>query len=180
MTVSLTGCGTFVAYTGPALPDEEVATIHCFWRYYFVYSTECHISAIDGQRPEISQLMSLASKLKPGNHWIEFGVEHYFGGGGGTRHVCAFDFDFEAGHRYQIKAHSFKPDAPWMSGHLYTGTVAVEAVSPAGQSQKYQINTTCSFGGGSLCRKTSDCVPHPDIRCIPQEGFSFGMCHLNN
>jgi hypothetical protein len=175
-------CSTFVAYPGPALPDAQVATLKCFWRYYFVYIGECHVSAIDGQRPCISQLMSITSKLKPGGHWVEFGVEHYFGGGGGVTDVCAFDFDFEAGYQYQIKAHTLESDIGWMAKHssdLFTGSISIEATSPTGQTQTHRVKTTCSFGGGSLCRKTSDCVPHPDISCFPQEGYLFGKCGFN-
>jgi hypothetical protein len=176
------GCSTFVAYSGPTLPDTQVATLRCYWRYYLVYIGECHVSAIDGRRPGISQIMGITSKLAPGNHWVEFGVEQYFGGGGGKTDVCAFDFDFEAGYQYQIKAHSLEFDVGWMAKHspiLYAGSVVVEATSPGGQSQAHKVNATCSFGGGSFCRETSDCVPHPDIRCFPQEGHSFGKCGFN-
>jgi hypothetical protein len=175
-------CRTFVTYSGPPLPDTQIATLKCFWRYYFVYIGECHVSAIDGRRPGISQLMSITSKLEPGHHWVEFGVEHYFAGGGGVTDACAFDFDFDAGYQYQIKAHSLETDIGWMAKHnttLYTGKIAIEAVSSTGKTMMYQIKTTCSYGGGSLCRKTSDCVSHPDISCFPQEGHSFGKCGFN-
>jgi hypothetical protein len=172
-------CSTFVAYPGASLPDEQVATVKCYSRYYFVYIAECHITAVDGRRPGLSQIMSLTSKLLPGHHWIEFGAEQYFGGGGGVTDVCAFDFDFEPNHEYQIQAHSLEFEVGWMAKRsltLYKGSVILEVTSPAGKSQTQRVNTTCSFGGGSLCRQTSDCVPHPDIICVPQEGHVFGKC----
>lgn len=180
-TLLFSACSTFVAYPGPALPDSQVATLKCFWRYYFFYIGECHITAIDGQRRDISHLMSLTSKLKPGDHWAEFEVEHYFAGAGGTTDVCAFDFNFEAGYQYQIKAHSLESDIGWLAKHnsdLFTGSVSIEATSPTGQTRTHHVKTTCS-PGGSLCRKTSDCVPHPDMNCFQQEGYLFGRCGLN-
>ncbi len=182
MAALSSACSTFVTYSDQNLPDTDIAVLKCFLCYYFVYISECHVSAIDGQRPEVSQLLGLTSKLKLGRHWVEFGIEHYFGGGGGITDVCAFDFDFDAGYQYQIKAHTLETDIGWMARrnvNLYTGTISIEAVDPAGQTQTYQTKTTCKFGGGSLCRKTSDCVPHPAISCFPQEGYSFGICSFN-
>lgn len=174
------GCATFVAYPGPPLPDAEVATITCFWRYYFVWIEECHISAVDGRRPKLSQLANLTTKLPPGRHWVEFGIERYFGGGGGKTDVCAMEHDFEAGHAYHLNAHSFEADISWMQKHgsdLYSGSIEIEETGPErGARKSYRLETTCSFGGGSLCRTTADCVQHPDIVCQLREGHPFGKC----
>ncbi len=173
------GCGTFVAYPGPSLSDAEVATVTCFWRYYFVYLEECHVSAVDGRRPGVSEFANLTTKLTPGSHWVEFGIERYFGGGGGTTDVFVLEHDFEAGREYHVKAHSFESDMAWMQKHggdLYTGSIEVEESGTAGETGTYRLETTCSFGGGSFCRRSEDCVPHPDIVCLPREGHSFGVC----
>jgi len=145
-------CSTFVAYPGAPLPDEQVATVKCYSRYYFVYMAGCHVTAVDGCRPELSQIMSMTSKLLPGHHWIEFGAEEYFGGGGGVTDVCAFDFDFEVNHQYQIKAHSLEFEVGLIakrSSALYKGSVIIEVTSPTGELQTKRVKTTCSFGGGS-------------------------------
>ncbi|MDP2240978.1 MAG: hypothetical protein Q8K18_12560 [Burkholderiales bacterium] len=172
-------CANFVAYPGAPLPDAQVATVNCYSRNYLVFSASCHVTAVDGVRPVLSQIMNTTSKLLPGHHWVEFEAAQYFGGSGGVTDVCAFDFDFEADHQYQIKAHSLEFDVGWMQKHspaLYTGSFIIEITRSAGELQTQRVRTTCSFGGGSLCRKTSDCVPHPDIICLPQEGHAFGKC----
>lgn len=175
------GCGTFIVDPESARPDAERATLTCFWRFYFVYIEECHVSAVDGQRPGVLQFSSLTTRLMPGRHWVEFGLESYFGGGGGTTDVCAFEHEFAAGHEYHLQAHSFEADVSWLQKHgnlLYSGSIAIEERGPGGETRTYRLPTSCSFGGGSLCRKTEDCNPHPDIVCQPQPGHPFGRCIL--
>lgn len=173
-------CSTFVAYSGPELPDPEVATVECYSRYYFVYLESCSVTAIDGRRPGLSQLFSNTSKVTPGRHWLEIAFERYFGGGGGVTDVCAFDLDVNAGHVYRISAHSLKTDIGLLAKHsspsFYSGSLDLGVTSPAEARETHQIKVTCSFGGGSMCRQISDCSPHPDMQCIPQEGHSFGRC----
>jgi hypothetical protein len=85
---------------------------------------------------------------------------------------------FSRGHRYQIVAHSFKPNIGWLQKHttaLYTGSIDLEETRPDGTVVVHHPALTCSFGG-SLCRTTADCVPHPDIVCQPEPGYPYGRC----
>lgn len=176
------GCSTFVAYPGPPLPDSDVATLSCYSRYYFVYIESCRFQAVDGQRPKLSELFGNASKMTPGPHWFEVAFEKYFGGGGGVTDVCAFDMEVQSGYSYQIKAHSLQTDIGLLAKHdqrgFYGGSLTIEVTSPARTQETRQVAVTCNFAGGSMCRRDSDCVPHPDIRCFPQQGFAFGACRF--
>lgn len=179
---SLSACSNFVAYSGDEMPDAKVSTFNCYSRYYFVYLESCRFEAVDGLRPKISEMFSNTSKIVPGRHWIEVAFEKYFGGGGGVSDVCAFDIDLRPGYAYQIRAHSLTTDISHLAKHahrgFYGGSIDVEITSPANEQELRNLALTCSFAGGSMCRKHEDCVPHPDIRCFPQEGFPFGACRF--
>lgn len=181
---SQAACSTFVTYTGDELPDEKVATIHCYSRYYFVYLESCRFQAVDGLRPSVSELFGNTTKILPGSHWIEVAFEMYFGGGGGVTDVCAIDMDLESGAIYQVKAHSLKTEISHLAKHerhgFYGGTMDIEITKPNGAREVQSIHATCSPFGGSMCHKDEDCVHHPDIRCVPQEGFPFGQCQFKD
>ena len=178
----LSGCSNFVTYSGHERPDAEISTFHCYSRYYFVYMESCRFQAVDGLRPEISEMFSNTSKILPGSHWIEVAFERYFGGGGGVTDVCAFDIDLQPGYVYQIKAHSLTTEISHLGKHgyrrFYGGSLDLEIISPSMAQEVRHVGVTCSFAGGSMCRKNEDCVPHPSIRCFPQEGFPFGACRF--
>lgn len=189
MTVSciffgLSACSTFVTYTGNALPDEKVATIHCYSRYYFIYIESCRFQAVDGLRPTVSEMFGNTSKILPGSHWIEIAFEKYFGGGGGVTDICAFDMDLEPSAVYQVKAHSLTTEIPHLEKHghrgFYGGSMDIEINKPSGVREVRRIHATCYPFGGSMCRKDDDCVRHPDIRCFPQDGFPFGQCRFKD
>lgn len=176
----VSACGTFVSYPGGELPDNEVATVNCYTRFYFVYLESCRVQAVDGLRPGFAEMFGNSSKILPGRHWIELAYERYFGGAGGTSDVCAFDIDLEPGSTYQVKAHSLKIAIPHLKklerSGFYQGVMELEVVKPSGTGETRNIKATCSAFGGSMCRKDSDCIAHPDIRCLPQDGFQFGQC----
>lgn len=142
----------------------------------------CRFQAVDGVRPEIAEMFSNTSKILPGRHWIEVSFEKYFGGGGGVTDVCAFDIDLQPSHTYQIKAHSLTRAIGFLEKHahqgFYHGSIDLEITSPSMMKELRQVGVTCNFAGGSMCRKNEDCVPHPNIRCFPQEGFLFGACRF--
>jgi len=131
-----------------------------------------------GKRPGALQFANVTAEFAPGHRWVEFEMERYFGGGGGTSDICAFEHDFLAGHRYQIFAHSLKPNIRWLQKHaatLYSGSIELEETRPDGTVIVHRPALACNFGG-SLCRTTADCVPHPDIVCQPQPGYPNGRC----
>lgn len=182
LCLSIGACSHFVAYPGDERPDNEVVTLDCYSRYYFVYLDSCRFQAVDGMRPTLSQTFASTTKILPGPHWVEVAFESYFGGGGGVTDVCAFDVELEAGHAYRIKAHGLKTDIPHLAKHgqhgFYGATIDLEVTKPSGALEGLQARATCLFAGGSLCRNDKDCVPHPDIRCVTQEGFPFGACRF--
>lgn len=182
MVSALSGCSNFVAYSGAPLPDTEIATVNCYSRNYLIYFESCRFQALDGLRPEVSELFTNTGKLRPGKHWLEIAFESYFGGGGGITDVCAFDMDLQSGYRYKIQAHSLKTEIGQLEKHgypgFYAGSVTVEISAPGMEATHQLVPVTCSFAGGSMCRKTEDCVRHPDIRCVPQMDQTFGACQL--
>jgi len=179
----LSACSNFVVYPGGELPDENVSTFNCYSRYYFVYMESCRVQAVDGVRPKISEMFSNTSKIVPGHHWVEVAFERYFGGGGGVTDVCAFDIDLKPAFIYQLKAHSLTTDIGQLAKHghrgFYGGSIEIEITSNSIVPELNRVGVTCSFSGGSMCRKHADCVPHPDIRCFLQDGFPFGACRFN-
>lgn len=182
ISCTLLACSNFVTYPGDPRPDAEVSIFNCYSRYYFVYLESCRFQAVDGLRPKISEMFGNTSRILPGSHWIELAFERYFGGGGGVTDVCAFDITLQPGHVYQVKAHSLATDIGHLAKHghraFYGGSIDLEVTSPAKETEIRKVAVTCSFAGGSMCRKDEDCVPHPDIRCFPQEGFPFGSCRF--
>lgn len=178
----ITACSNFVTYPEGDLPNAEVASFECYSRYYFVYMESCRVQAVDGVRPRLSEMFGNTSKMLPGRHWIEVAFERYFGGGGGVTDVCAFDIDVQPGHVYRARAHSLTTDIGHLAKHghqgFYSGSITLEIEAPAHTQEVRQISVTCSFAGGSMCRKDADCVPHPDIRRSPQEDFPFGACRF--
>ena len=175
----LSACGTFKTYPGATLPDREVATVRCYFRFYLVAETHCRFTAVDGLRTGLSQIETETTKILPGSHWIEMEFERAAAGGAGGD-ICALDLDVQPGYVYQIKAGSLHKNIKWYEKPrgLFAGSVDVRAIPPSGTAEDRQIAVTC--GGGSMCRKDEDCVPHPDIRCVPQEGFPFGECRFKN
>ena len=173
-------CSTFVADSGRELADAQAVTVSCSARNLLIAMSGCQITAIDGQRPSLGELFNWSGKLAPGRHWIEIELSQFFGGGGGTTDVCALEADFGAGRHYVILSQSATFDIGWAakhSGALYTGSVLLTS-GAAGAEQEDRVRMTCSFGGGSLCRRDVDCVPHPDIRCMAQPGMDFGACRF--
>jgi hypothetical protein len=175
---SLSSCGTFITYSGAERQDSDVAIVEGYYRNYLLYMAEGKITAVDGVRPSNILQETYSASLLPGTHWIEITDDRYFGGShGGT--VCAVEFDFKAGFRYQLQVGSLQSKTSWLNrgpGQLYEGSAAFMISAPGLTDEMRLVDTTCNDGGGSLCRQVSDCVPHPDMRCIPQRGFSFGHC----
>lgn len=162
------------------MPEAEAVTLKCYWRYYFLAMDECHVSAVDGHRTGALDFANMTARFAPGRRWIEFEMEYYFGGGGGTTDVCAFEHDFLAGHRYRILAHSFKTRTGSLqkrSTTLYGGSIDLEETGPDGEEVVHRPALTCS-SGGSLCRTAADCVPHPDIVCQTQPDHPYGRCGI--
>ncbi|MGB2998998.1 MAG: hypothetical protein WBC59_10245 [Phycisphaerae bacterium] len=110
VTLIVSGCGGSLwqkrqvveFYTGPRLPDDKVATLHCHGRFHL---------KIDGKILEAKSGEYLQSNLSvrmlPGTHEIEwatpFPVKEYFSTGGGS-------FDAKAGKTYHLHSRSSSPD----------------------------------------------------------------------
>lgn len=176
-------CSTYVAYSGPELPDAEVGTVNCYSRFYGVASESCLVRAIDGRGPDsLLRLFSNTSKLTPGRHWLNIEIDSYLIGPGYA--ACGFDLDVKAGHIYQIRAHSLKPEGGWLPklsrGFFYGASLELDVTSLAEERETRRVTATCNpfKGRGPVCRQTSDCYPNPDIHCIQQEGESFGRCGI--
>ena len=176
-----TGCSTFVSDPALLNPDAKPATIHCYTRLYVLFFASCAITAVDGHRTDASEVLGLTAKLASGLRWVEFQTDNYFGGAGGTSEVCAFTFNFQESHEYQIKAHSLKFDPVNSSDPdelaLQSGQVDIQEGDPwGGAIREFQVPITCSHGGGSLCRAAPDCVTSRYIRCVPHAPHPFGRC----
>jgi len=157
-------CSTFTAYSGPKLPDSELSTLQCYWRYYLLFSEECHVSGVDGERPGVQEFNSLTAKLSPGKHWVEFEVRSYFGGSSGIT-ACGFEMDFVSGYIYTLVAHSHKTDVGWLergNNLPYQGSFEVMQLTADGSKSTLRVVTTCRNGGGALCRENSDCDLNPN------------------
>lgn len=172
----LSACGTFVPGTGEREAAVETATLECFWRFSVLAVDECHVSSVDGQRPGVSQFASLKTELAPGQHWVEFRIQHAVGFGG-TLDVCALEHAFLAGHRYRFLAHSFRADGkrPRKYATLYTGSIDLEQTQPDGTIAVLRPALTCSVAV-ALCRTASDCATDRDMVCQSQPGQTYGVC----
>lgn len=174
----LPGCGTFVVQPAEPLPAAEVVTLECYWRHYLFYGEECHVSAVDGHRTGPTNLANLTAEFSAGRRWIEFRLARYIIGVAGSE-VCAFEHDFAAGHRYRLLAHSFEAGVGWgqkLPAAAYTAAMTMEDSGPANERATHRLAATCIFGGGSLCRTSSDCAQHPDVVCRPLAGHAYGKC----
>jgi hypothetical protein len=56
---------------------------------------------------------------------------------------------------------------------LYAGSIDLEENGPAGAVMVCRLTVTCGTSG-SLCRRTTDCVPHPDIVRQPPACIAAG------
>ncbi|WP_374674158.1 hypothetical protein [Ideonella sp.] len=175
------------AVNGAACHDSAVpgagaaATLQCYWREYFVYSKECHITAVNGQRPTLRLWESgvFTASVPLGRQWIEIEMQAFAFGGGGTTDVCAFEHNFLPGVHYRIRPGSEAFEISATQKHNpalapYRGSLVIESASTEQASQR--VDLSCTHGGGSLCRSTGDCVKHPNVRCERREGEAFGKC----
>jgi hypothetical protein len=172
----ITACGTLVTYSGPELLDSQVATVECYGRFYGVAITDCYFQAVDGKR-ENWPIKPMAIKVIPGRHLIEVVSEATIFSGTG-QNVCAFEVDLAVGRTYRIGPDSFTTAQTRIPNRHYAGSVVLAPDSESDKSTALTVSTICHQGGGSLCRQTSDCVPHPSIVCMPQQGYALGLCEL--
>lgn len=172
----LSACSTFVPSPVEREPGADTVTLECSWRFRLSAVDECHVSSVDGQRPGVSQFASLKTELVPGQHWVEFRIQHAVGFGG-TLDVCAFEHDFLAGHRYRFLAHSFQADSKRLRKYamLYTGAIDLEQTRPDGTVNVLRPALTCS-AAAPLCRTASDCTSDRDMVCQSQPGYAYGVC----
>jgi len=175
------GCGTFVAYPGEARPEQEIATLECYTRYYVVYLGSCGITAVSGKRSD-AILPATRAEFEPGRHWFEVAFEGYFGGGGGVSDVCAFELDTQAGHRYRVIAHGLHTTVG-LARHgatLYSGTLQIADDAPSGASETRTVAVTCRPFGGALCRAPADCgrpaAGWPAPLCEMRPEHPYGLC----
>lgn len=172
----LAACGTLQSYPGPERPDAELAVLEGYNRYYFVYWEQADISAVDGKRPSGVSGAVGSVRLLPGRHWIEIVKQSYFGGGGGYT-VCAFESDFQAGHRYKLKAHSSESASRWYEQPpLDKGSISIEVSAPGLAAHTLRVATVCAKGLPSFCRQDADCAHHPNYHCRPEQDSAFGIC----
>lgn len=175
------GCATFSPDDSAVPGAGAAATLQCYWREYIVYSKECHITAVNGQRPTLRLWESgvFTASVPPGRQWIEIEMQAFAFGGGGTTDVCAFEHDFLPGVHYKIRPGSEAFEISATQKHNpalapYHGSLVIESASTEQASQR--VDLSCTHGGGSLCRSTGDCVKHPNVRCERREGEAFGKC----
>jgi hypothetical protein len=57
----------------------------------------------------------------------------------------------------------------------YAGSIDLKENGPAGAVMVCRVTVTCATSG-SVCRRTTDCVPHPDIVFQPPAGHRRRKC----
>ena len=162
-------CNPFVVAGRGDTSDVDLATVQCF---VTLFNQECHVTAIDGQRPGAGNQLSLTSLLPPGRHWLEITFRN--NGFQPTVEVCAFDLDVQSTLVYYIRMNTLA------KGGESLGTVAAkqfEMVVGAPNARTIQtITAMCTQGMRSLCRQPTDCPQHLPGGCVPQTGTAFGLC----
>jgi hypothetical protein len=185
--ISLVGCGSLRTDLASERPDSEVAVLEGSWMDRFFWSAKADIAAIDGRRMQTSIFVSTVNSIRllPGRHWVEFTseVHHDVPFGGWNICTCAFELDFEAQHRYQLKSDSSTYDVPcWKQVRLqrYGGSILMDVSFP-GEAPKTQTVAAVCTGGGlpSFCRKDADCGPKDNNRCVLETGTAFGFCEID-
>ena len=177
MLALLAACGTLETGADRELPDTGIAVLEGYKRFYVLYYEQGDISAVDGKRPDNLLGYVNSVRLLPGGHWIEIQLERYAFGGGGPFAICAFRFQFEARHRYQIKAHSLTADVGLLahpSHSSYKGSISLETSTPGGTEKIENVAAVCATPHQNLCIKDSDCPSN--YPCHTQPGFEFGTC----
>ena len=178
LLVLTAACSTFISHPDLLNADANPATLHCYSRFYLLYSTSCTVTAVDGRRSGAAHVASLTTKVLPGVRWVEFNTDSYCCGSGGESEVCVFTFDFHQGAEYQIKAYSLRlepiPASNADEFPLQSGVIGI--VELGKDNREISVPVVCSHGGGSFCQSDEDCVPNPYIRCIGQATKPFGRC----
>ena len=162
-------CSPFVVAGRGDTSDVDLAAVKCF---VTLFNQECHVTAIDGQRPGAGNQLSLTSLLPPGQHWLEITFRN--NGFRPSVEVCAFDLDVQP-----ALVHYVRMNTPATGGESL-GTVAAkqfEMVVGTPNARTIQtITAMCTQGMRSLCRQPTDCPQHPPEGCVPQTGYAFGLC----
>ncbi len=132
---------THIAYEGPELPADQVATLSCYFRFYLFAITSCNFEEVDGKRSYANTL-----KLMPGEHSVTLEVSLSAGESSSKLNECEFDFDYKAGYTYKVLAHSVevqkyinnkKQPSP------YKGSLDLRITSPTGERQVQTVEAQC-------------------------------------
>ena len=167
----LAGCVVHETYGDHALPEGELAVVEGYWRYQFLYDEELHIVSVDGKPAggRIGWPYAYSVSLPPGLHWLQIAILR----NGGDVAKCAFEWTFEARHRYKLKR--LHHDQALLAHPLsspFAASISIAAAAPARPDQFSSAPAVCSTG--PVCRQNSDCSPNHS--CQFDAGFEFGTC----
>ena len=95
------GCVMHEIYGGSAVPESELAFVEGYWHFRVLYDEELHIVSVDGKREGESSGWPYAYSisLPSGKHWLQLAILR----NSGVVAWCAFEWTFEAQHRYKLE-----------------------------------------------------------------------------
>ncbi len=167
----LPACVMLETHGDRALPESERALVEGYWHYRVLYDEELHIVSVDGRREEgrSDWPYAYSVSLPSGRHWLQVALMR--NSGEITR--CAFDWTFEAQHRYKmqrVRHHQALLAHP--TARRFAGSIEMAVTAPGGSVRQAAVPAVC--GWGAMCRQDSDCPPKH--ACRMHAGFEFGDC----
>jgi len=170
----LTGCVMLETYGDQTVMQSERAVVKGYWRYKILFEEELHIESVDGKRDSGKRGWPYAYSvsLPSGRHWLQIVILR----NSGEIARCAFEWKFEAQHRYKLKhLHHDQLLLAHPSSLPFAATISIVDTDPSGAAHPVDVSAMC--GKQAMCRQNSDCVPQ--YSCQMNTGFAFGVCqHL--
>ncbi len=165
-------CTPFVALNQGTTPDLDLAELRCFAT---LFNQECHVTAIDGQRPDEWTRYRLTSLFPPGPHWLEITFRN--NGFRPSAEVCAFEFDAQPAFVYYVRMNTLETVGE-ARGPVAAKRFEVIVGTPNARTIQ-KVFAMCASGPQRTCRDARDCPQLPKATCRVQDAFGFGLCVPN-
>ena len=167
----LAACVMHETYGDHSVLESELAFVEGYWHYRFLYDEELHIVSVDGRREsgKSGWPYAYSISLPAGRHWLQLAILR----NSGDLARCAFEWTFEAQHRYKLQAldhDQFLLAHP--SSPRFAAAISMVVTAPAKPDQVLRVPAVC--GKGAMCRQNSDCPS--EYLCQMEADFEFGTC----
>lgn len=169
LSLLLPGCVLHETYGDPA-EQASLAHVEGYWRYFLLYEEGLQIVSVDGRRKRPEAMLHAHSiSLPAGAHWLQFAIVR----NRGEVAWCAFEWTFEAGHRYRLER--LRHDQGLLAhpaASPYKAVIEMDVTAPGAPARPVAAPAECATT--AMCREDADCAP--PLACSRRAGFDSGTC----